>query len=387
LARNIGAGEPTHTILTLLHKATAGNRKWQPPLMKGLAAGLKNRETLPKGIKKSSSLLVNACLKNPEVSVRKSAREMLTHIGFPGGSTGNFLTSNAKSIAENTNISSEKRAEAIHLLAAINPRKELALFKQLANPNKSSGVQIAAIQGMGAIPDTTVSSFILKNWTGFSPQTQDFALNTFLKEPFNIPRIKILLRALRKGQINKSALGWSRSVILMRDIPDNLKEQARDLLANQNDDRDLVIKNYKEALQLKGDPEKGLAVYQQNCLICHRIHGEMGVDFGPDLGTVQRWTPESILINILAPNKSIANGYELWNITQKDGTTLQGIITSETPNAIVLRSQTGQETTIAQRNVAQKKLLQGSPMPSDFEKKIDKQQMADLIAFIKKGGK
>jgi hypothetical protein len=25
-----------------------------------------------------------------------------------------------------------------------------------------------------------------------------------------------------------------------------------------------------------------------------------------------------------------------------------------------------------------------SPMPNDFEKRIDKQQMADLIAFIKK---
>jgi hypothetical protein len=27
-----------------------------------------------------------------------------------------------------------------------------------------------------------------------------------------------------------------------------------------------------------------------------------------------------------------------------------------------------------------------SPMPNDFEKRIDKQQMADLIAFIKQGG-
>lgn len=385
LARAIGEEEGTDMIYSLIKKATEGRKAWQEPLMEGLAAGLTSRETLPSGMESTKDLLIKACLHNPDVAIRRSARYILTGIGFPKGNRRTNLINRARNMAENKNLSSEKRAEAIRLLTELNPEEQVNLFKELVASNVPSVIQIAALQALSAIPDTTVSSFILAHWPDFTPYIKDKALNTFIEVPFNISRIKILLRAIRNGKINKSALGWSRSVILMRDIPEKLKEKFRDLLANQNDNRELVINNYKEALKLKGNPEKGKIVYQTNCLICHKIRGEMGVAFGPDLGTVQGWTPESILINILNPNKSIAHGYEMWAITQKDGTSSQGVITSETPNAIILRNEKGQGTTMAKKNILKKQQIETSPMPADFEKKIDKQQMADLISFIKKG--
>jgi len=91
------------------------------------------------------------------------------------------------------------------------------------------------------------------------------------------------------------------------------------------------------------------------------------------------------MINILDPNLSISHGYELWNFVLNDGTGLQGIIVSETSNAIVVNQQGGVKKTIARNDIRSLRTLDVSPMPNDFEKRINKQQMADLIAFIKKG--
>ena len=171
----------------------------------------------------------------------------------------------------------------------------------------------------------------------------------------------------------------------MRDIPDSLKEYARTLLSGKKENRSPVIKEYKASLQLKGNAGKGKVVFVANCLVCHQVRGKMGVAFGPDLGTVQSWNPENIMINILDPNLSISHSYELWNIVLNDGTMQQGIIVSQTSNAIVVTRQGGAKTTIAKKDIKSLKTLDMSPMPNDFEKRIDKQQMADLIAFIKQG--
>jgi putative heme-binding domain-containing protein len=171
----------------------------------------------------------------------------------------------------------------------------------------------------------------------------------------------------------------------MRDIPDSLKEIARTLLTQKKEDRSPVIKKYEAALKLKGDAVKGRTVYVANCLVCHKVRGKTGVEFGPDLGTVQGWLPESIMINILDPNQSISHGYDLWNVVLNDGSMLQGIIVSETSNAIVLNRQGGVKSTIARKDIRSLRTLDMSPMPADFEKRIDIQQMADLIAFINQG--
>jgi len=193
--------------------------------------------------------------------------------------------------------------------------------------------------------------------------------------------------ALPKGKYNKIAvaadgralaLGWSRTVILMRDIPDTLKELARTLLTNNDEDRKSVIQKFEATLSLEGDPVKGKVVFQSNCIVCHQVRGQMGLAFGPDLGTVHNWTAEGIMISILDPNLSISHGYDMWDVTLNNGTSSHGIITAETPNAIILNSEGGVKTTIARQNIKSLKTMGVSAMPVGFEKKIDKQQMADL---------
>jgi len=83
--------------------------------------------------------------------------------------------------------------------------------------------------------------------------------------------------------------------------------------------------------------------------------------------------------------KSFHDGF-CFGLSAFDGTMQQGIIVSQTSNAIVVNKQGGVKTTIAKKDIKSLKTLDMSPMPNDFEKRIDKQQMADLIAFIKAPG-
>jgi putative heme-binding domain-containing protein len=89
------------------------------------------------------------------------------------------------------------------------------------------------------------------------------------------------------------------------------------------------------------------------------------------------------MANILAPNLSIAAGYELWVVELNNGETVQGIISSETPGAITLKNAGMLEKTINRQNIKSLRTLNISVMPAGLEKNIDQQQMADLLTFLR----
>jgi putative heme-binding domain-containing protein len=88
------------------------------------------------------------------------------------------------------------------------------------------------------------------------------------------------------------------------------------------------------------------------------------------------------MANILAPNLSIAAGYDLWAVELKNGETLQGIISSETSAAITLRTNPGVEKTINRQEIESLQVLDMSVMPV-LSSQINEEQMADLLAFLR----
>ena len=109
----------------------------------------------------------------------------------------------------------------------------------------------------------------------------------------------------------------------------------------------------------------------------------MGVAIGPDLGTIHNWTKEDIMANVLNPNLSISSGFGLWEVKLINGETIQGIIASETSTAITLRNNGMMDKTVSRQDVKSLKAISISAMPPGLEKKIDQQQMADLLAFLR----
>ena len=134
---------------------------------------------------------------------------------------------------------------------------------------------------------------------------------------------------------------------------------------------------------MKGTQLKGQKIYQENCVICHKMGQDLGMPFGPDLATMKNRRPENILSDILLPNLSIADGYDLGRLKCKNGENLQGLIASETLHGHQLRYAEVRKS-ISRQDIRSLKVMEMSGMPSGLEHNINPQEMADLLAFILK---
>jgi putative heme-binding domain-containing protein len=195
-------------------------------------------------------------------------------------------------------------------------------------------------------------------------------------------RISLLLTAVEQGKIKPAGISWPRKVRLMAQPDKELRNRARAIFTKNTDAE--VNSGFQAALSMKGDSGNGMEIYQKHCALCHQVRNSMGVSLGPDLGTVHNWSKEAIMANTLDPNLSISSGYDLWSVELNNGESLQGIIASETPGAITVRNTGVPERTVNRKDIRSLKSLNMSAMPIDFGKHINKKEMADLLAFLKK---
>jgi putative heme-binding domain-containing protein len=239
---------------------------------------------------------------------------------------------------------------------------------------------LASLHTLSAIPDTTVSQYLLLQWASLTPDVQDEALNSFLADTM---RIALLLDAIEAGTVQPASVGWNRSVRLMAQPNLRLRAKSRMLLTKEEEERQTVNKAYQQALTLNGNAEKGKKVFLQHCSSCHQVRGTLGVHFGPDLGTIHNWSADAIMANILAPNLSISSGYDLWSVELNSKESFQGVISSETASAITLVNAGRETRTINRKDIKSLKALNMSSMPAGLEKQINQQQMAHLLAYLK----
>ena len=386
LSAMAGASDPPSRLQPLIRKAVQpgqdGQAGWQAPLLNGLAEGLKNKKASPGAWQAEQKLLLHTAFQHSASPVRQASLNLLKVIGLPASKETNAALARAAAVAADRGSSPEKRTEAIAFLALSDPAPHADLLKKVLAAAEPLPVQLAALRTLSALPDQTVSRFVVERWPALTPELRDAALNTFLVSE---DRVRLLLDALEEGKIDPASIGWRRSVRLMNYANEALRNRSRELLAQKEEERQEVVKQYHPALSLAGEIENGKLVYQKNCAVCHQMGGAGGVAFGPDLGTIRNRRPESIMADILAPNLSIADGHDLWLVELKSGESLQGIIATETPTALTLRNYAGQESTIARQDIESLKALGMSAMPTGLEKGISQQDMADLLAFLKKG--
>lgn len=376
----IAKSQPGQLVKQWIQKATPGRwqaSSWQPPLLEGLAQGFSNRKDLPANFHHERMLLMQTCLENPSIAARKNAMHLLNAMGMPGKNESRVAMVKAEQIAGNKNLKEDERVNAIEFMTLDDPAPHEAFLKSLVNLQTPVSIQVAAVRTLGGVKGESVTKFLLDKWQMLTPQVRSEAINTFL---ITDQRTKLFLDKVESGEINKGAISWDQSVNL-RSGGEQMN-RARKLLTETDISRKDIIGQYQEAITMKGDVQKGKLIYQANCSMCHQVAGKSGRAFGPDLGTVFAWPPADILTNILDPNKSIALGFDLWTAKLNNGKTVQGIILSETPTAVTLTNAAGEVFNITREDIESMSALNMSAMPIDLEKKIDKKQMADLLAFL-----
>jgi putative heme-binding domain-containing protein len=137
-----------------------------------------------------------------------------------------------------------------------------------------------------------------------------------------------------------------------------------------------------DVLKLTGDATRG-ATTAQRCIMCHNINGQ-GVDFGPGLTGWGASQPTEVIAEALInPSKDIAHGFEGNSIRTKKGEQVDGMILAE-GEALMVKSVGGQTQLIGRDQIKSKAKMNQSLMLSAAQLGLTAQDVADIIAYLKK---
>jgi len=255
---------------------------------------------------------------------------------------------------------------------------DVSRLEKLMQPGFAIEIQVAALEGLRHLRGPLVGEVLVRSWSGSSPAIRPKLFETLTGRTDWLER---LLKALEDGNIPITHMGTVERQKLSKHGQGSVRERAGKLFTDTQSDRQKVVKSYETVLQLAGDQTRGAMLFQQNCAVCHQFASHPQV--GPDLGTVAGKPIETLLESILDPNRAVEARYLNYTALTRDEREVSGIIVAEGPTSITLRSATGEETVL--RRDLQRLTSSGlSLMPEGFEKVLSPQDLADVIAFIRK---
>lgn len=171
-------------------------------------------------------------------------------------------------------------------------------------------------------------------------------------------------------------------------FPAGVQQKAAVWLDSLNADAAQQKKRLDEMLATMngGDIRRGQAVFHSTkaaCTACHAI-GYVGGQLGPDLTRIgQIRTKRDLLEAIVFPNVSFVRSYEPMIAVTKGGEEFSGILKKESAGEIVLATGPHTEQRIARADITDLRPGTVSVMPGGLDEQLTKQELADLVAFLK----
>ena len=277
-----------------------------------------------------------------------------------------------------------RRRAAVGLLAFADFEHGGETLLRIVDAGTPSDLQVAAVRALGSQRDDRVAKALLapERFAGYTPSLRDEVLSALFSQSRHLPG---LLSAVEAGAIPTGAIDALRRRQLTQSGDPALRRRAEALFGTVSGDRAKVYDAYKDVADQASDPFRGRAVFRRECASCHRLDRE-GFAVGPDLFGVRNQPKPAVLLHILVPDHEITQGYGAYTVATKDGRVLTGLIASETPTSITLRQPLGKEDTILRDEIDELSASKQSLMPQGLEKNINRQEFADLLAYLKGEG-
>jgi len=252
------------------------------------------------------------------------------------------------------------------------------VFAQLLGAQQSSEMQRTALRSLSRYTDDAVAPLILERWNMFTPRLRRAAGDLLLSRR---NWTAALLDAMEGGDVRPGDLDPAQRQLLLSTSDASLKMRAKKLLTTQSATGQELVRKYRQALTIEGSAPAGLEVFRRTCAACHRA-GKVGHNIGPDLATLQNRGNESILVNVLDPNREVNPRYINYVVITDDGRTTTGMLENESATSLTLRRAEAESEIILRNQIDEIRATGLSLMPEGMDKQIDIQQMADLLAYI-----
>ena len=131
-----------------------------------------------------------------------------------------------------------------------------------------------------------------------------------------------------------------------------------------------------------GDPAAGEEVYADNCADCHLLNGEGG-EIGPDLTGIGAKGLKFLGDAVLEPAKTIAPGFETYELIDKDGRKHIGLKTAEMADGVTITKANGEAVTVAKSDIKTLTIDKNSSvMPADLNEALTVKDYQDLLSYL-----
>ncbi len=276
-----------------------------------------------------------------------------------------------------------QRLVAIGLLAHSRSAETRDVLGKLIIPSQPSDIQIAAVRALGrsATADAIRELIAKDRWNSYTPSVRDAVVA--LTFP-NSELVTILFDAINKQEIPAWSVSPAHRDKFINHYNDPaISKRAVELFRGlRTNDRTKVYEDWKSVLTLTGNSKNGHATFTKTCSPCHKVEGE-GKVVGPDLTGIRNQPKQTLLLHIIIPEYEIMPTYTLYNVETKDGESYSGLLASDSTGSITLRQAAGVEQKVPRANIATMSSSRLSLMPQELEKTMSRQDMADLLAFLK----
>ena len=289
----------------------------------------------------------------------------------------------ARALATNETTAETSRAAAIRLLGRGEGDKSddlNALFGFL-QPGTASRLQTAATEALRRQRGPRVAELALARWSQTSPAARATLVSLLLsRDEWAVE----LMKAAEQGSVAPGEIAMDHRPRLLQHQDAALRERAEKVFgAASSGSRSNVVFKYQEVARLTGAVDLGAEVFEKNCAQCHAVRGR-GHEVGPNLGEFAGKSVADFVQAILDPNSAINPNYLAYQVETKDGRSLSGIVRGETASGLTLVQGGGVRETILRSDLREIRAGTLSLMPEGLEQAMSPQDVADLIAWIKK---
>ncbi len=240
-------------------------------------------------------------------------------------------------------------------------------------------VSQAAIETLGSFNSPMTAKPLLAAWDQLSPKLRATATEVLFARN---DRLTLLFDSVDADQISLADIGTPRLQIAAKSRDPKLKSRAAKYLANMgSSDRTKILNKYQAALTLDADTVKGRKLFTQHCAVCHKLNG-VGHEIGPNLASIRNRGAETVLVNVIDPNREVNPQYLNYVLLTQDGRAMTGMVAAETASSVTLRRAESASDTVLRVDIDELKSTGLSIMPEGLEKSITVQDMADIIAFL-----
>ncbi|WP_215242378.1 PVC-type heme-binding CxxCH protein [Dyadobacter helix] len=343
-----------------------GDYGWRISTTLGLAEGVSRRTGLPSS---EDGILFSLLGENAQVSEKQQLNKFITEVASRAG---------------NPALGTRSRISATALLGYTPFDKSLKVLQKLMDARNPAELQLETVSALARLGDVRGGVYLTQKniWSNYTPRVKSAVIAAMVSSP---AFINVLFGTIEKQVISAAEISSMDRQRLMKNKDEAISARAQELFRElEGGGRMKVYQDYRSILTSTADAKSGKAVFTRACSACHTYAGSGG-KVGPDLTGVRNQPADALLLHILVPNYEVLPAYQAVSVETNDGRSLSGWLMAESDNSLTLKTAFGTQESILRKNIKTLSNSGLSLMPEGLEQTMTRDELAQLIAFLKAG--